>query len=138
MQVVNWTPFRDLEAMERRTRRFLDEMGFASPLPPAADAYETEDEFVVELEVPGFEEKELTLEVSDHTLSIKGERAEEKEKEDKTFRLHERLEKTFERRFILPAEADTEAVKAEFENGVLAVHATKLAAAKPRRVQIGK
>jgi HSP20 family protein len=138
MQVVKWTSFRDLEAMQRRTRRFFDEMGFASRLLPAADAYETGDESVVELEVPGFEEKELTLEVSYHTLAIKGERAEEREKEDKTFRLHERLERTFERRFILPAEVDTEAVRADFENGVLAVHAPELAAAEPRRVQIGK
>lgn len=138
MDVVRWTPFRELEAMERRMRRIFDETGFIPALPPAADAYETDDEYVVELEVPGFEEKELTLEVFDHTLAIKGERAEEKERKEKTYRLHERLEKSFERRFELAPEVDTKALKADFEKGVLVVHAPKAAVPKPRRVPIGK
>jgi len=138
MEVVKWTPFRELEAIERRMRRLFDEAGFATALLPAADVYETGEEYVLELEVPGFEEKELAIEVTDHTLCIKGERAEEKEKKDKTYRLHERLEKTFERRFELPPEADTEAVKADFRKGVLEVHAPKAQAAKPRRITIGK
>ena len=131
MDVIRWTPFRELEAMDRRLRGLFDETL------PAADAYETDDEFVVELEVPGFEEKELTLEVFDHTLSIKGERRAETKKEDKTFRLHERLEASFERRFALPSETNTDALKAEFDKGVLAVHAPKTTV-KPRRVPIGK
>jgi HSP20 family protein len=138
MDVVRWTPFRELDTMERRMRRLFDETGFTSALLPAADAYETEDEYVVELEAPGFEEKELTLEIFDHTLAIKGGRAEETEKEDKTFHLRERLESRFERRFVLPAEADTNALKADFEQGVLVVHAPKSAAVKPRQVPIGK
>jgi HSP20 family protein len=138
MEVVTWTPFRELETMDRRMRRLFDETGFASAPLPAADAYETDEEFIVELEVPGFEEKELVLEVSDHMLAIKGERAEEKEREDTTYRLHERLEKSFERRFRLPVEVDTKALKADFKKGVLAVHAPKAAVAKPQRVPIGK
>lgn len=138
MEIVKWTPFRELEAMERRMRRLFDEAGFATALLPAADVYETDDEYVVELEVPGFDEQELAIEVTDHTLRVKGERAEEKEKRDKTFRLHERLERSFERRFELPTEADTEAVKAEFKKGVLEVHAPKAQAAKPRSIAIGK
>ena len=43
------------------------------PALPATDIYETEDEYVVELEVPGYEEKELTIEVFDHMLTVKGE-----------------------------------------------------------------
>jgi HSP20 family protein len=138
MDVVTWTPFRELEAMERRMRRLFEGTSFASALLPAADAYETDDEYVVELEVPGFEEKELTLDIFDHTLAIRGERAEEKDEKDKAYRLHERLEKSFERRFELPVEADTKALKADFENGILVVHAPKSPAAKPRRVPIGK
>jgi HSP20 family protein len=132
MDVVRWMPFRELEAMDRRMRRIFDETL------PAADAYETDDEFVVELEAPGFEEEELTLEVFDHTLSIKGERREEKEKDDKAFRLRERRDTSFERRFALPAETDPEAIKADFDKGVLAIHAPKAETIRPRRVPIGK
>jgi HSP20 family protein len=103
---------------------------------PAADVYETPTEVVVELEVPGYEEKELGLELSDHTLTIKGTREELKEETEKTFALHERLERTFERTFLLPPEVDGEHVTAQFEKGVLKVHAPKLATAKQRTIPI--
>jgi HSP20 family protein len=131
--VVKWTPFWDLDVMERRMRRMLEDFGIApSPL-PAADMYETDKELVVELDVPGFEEKELALEVSDHTLTIKGERMKEKER---SFYLHERLEKHFERKFTLPPEADVEHVEATFKTGVLEVHVPKIEQAKARKVEI--
>jgi HSP20 family protein len=135
--LVKRSPFRELDLMERRMRRLLDDVGLAPALLPAVDVYETEDEFVLELEVPGYEEKELTVEALDYTVAIAGERSEVEEKSDKVFRLHERLEKHFERRFELPPEADTKHLKAVFENGVLAVHAPK-SQVKPRKIAIGK
>jgi HSP20 family protein len=138
MTIVKWTPFTELDSMERRMRRLFEEIGFAPGLAPAADVYETDAEFVVELEVPGYAEKELTIEVSDHTLAIKGLREKTKEEQTKEFALHERLERAFERRFVLPSEADTEHVKAVFTNGVLAVHTEKLQAAKPKKIEIAK
>jgi HSP20 family protein len=135
--LVKWSPFRELDLMERRMRRMLDDVGFVPAVLPAVDVYETEDEFVLELEVPGYEEKKLTVEAFDHTLAIAGERSEE-EKSDKVFRLQERLEKHFERRFELPPEADTKHLKAVFENGVLEVHAPKSPQVKPRKIAIGK
>lgn len=104
-------------------RRAFEEFGFAPALVPAADVYEADGEFVVEIEL------------SDHTLTVKGEKV---EKTEKAFRLHERLERAFERRFALPADADTERVTATFEKGVLELHAPKVATAKPRKVAIGK
>ena len=136
--LVKWSPFRELDLMDRRMRRLLDDVGFAPALLPAVDVYETEDEFVLELEVPGYEEKELTIEVFDHTVAIAGERSEVEEKSDKVFRLHERLEKHFERRFELPPEADTKHLNAVFENGVLELHAPKSPQVKPRKIAIGK
>jgi HSP20 family protein len=138
MTIVKWTPFTELDSMERRMRRIFEEIGFAPVLAPAADVYETDDEFVVELEVPGYEEKELSVEVSDHMLAIKGSRTKAKDEERKEFTLHERLERAFERRFILPSEADTEHLKAVFGEGVLEVHAPKLETAKAKEVAITK
>ena len=138
MTIVKWTPFTELDSMERRMRRIFDEVGFAPGPAPAADVYETDDEFVVELEVPGYEEKELTIEVYDHTLAIKGSREKIEEEETREFAVHERLERMFERRFILPSEADPEHVKAVFGNGVLEVHAEKLPSMVPRKIEITK
>ena len=138
MEVVRWTPFREFEAMERRMRRFFEDTGYTPALLPAADVYETGDEFVVELEVPGYDEKELEIEVLDHTLRVKGERMETKEKTDKAYRLHERLEKTFERRFELPIETDPDKVKAHFTKGLLEIHVGKAPEPKPKKITIGK
>jgi HSP20 family protein len=139
MAVVKWTPFTELDSMERRMRRIFEEIGFAPVLAPAADVYETDDAFVVELEVPGYAEKELSIEVSDRMLAIKGSHIKEaKDEEHKEFALRERLEREFERCFILPSDADTEHMKAAFSEGVLEVHAPKLEAAKPRKVAITK
>jgi HSP20 family protein len=136
MAIAKWTPFTELDSMERRTRRIFEEIGFVPVLAPAADVYETDEEFVVELEAPGYEEKELSVEISDHTLAIKGAHARTKDEKTKEFALHERVEREFERRFILPSEADMEHVKAAFTRGVLEVHAQKLQAAQPTKVMI--
>jgi HSP20 family protein len=134
--LVKWTPFRELDLMERRMRRMLEDVGFGPITMPAADIYETPEEFVVELEVPGFEEEDLGLEVTDHTLTVKGKAKAEQEKKDKTFLLHERLEHAFERRFQLPEDANTEKLVATFDSGVLAIHAPKAPEAKARKIEI--
>jgi HSP20 family protein len=136
--LVKWAPFQDLDVVERRMRRMLEDFGVAPAPLPAADMYETEKELVVELEVPGFEEKELALELVDHTLTVKGERMHEHEEKDKNFFLQERIEKHFERRFLLPAEVDTEHIDATFRAGVLEVHVPKIEPAKPRTIEITK
>jgi HSP20 family protein len=134
-----YSPLGDLDVMEKRMRRMLpDLLPFMPTFTPAADVYETEKEFVVELDVPGYAEKELDVEVTDHTLVITGERKEETEKVEKTMRLHERLEATFERRFVLPAETDSEHLTAKYGKGVLTVHVPKLAAITPRKIEIAK
>ena len=136
MTIVRWSAFPEIEAIDRRFRRMFDAFDITPGL-PAADIYETDEEYAFELEIPGFEEKELSVEVSDHTLVVKGEQLETKEEKDKQYRLHERLEKTFERRFTLPLEADTTKIGAEFTKGVLTVHAPKVDVPKPRKVAIG-
>jgi HSP20 family protein len=135
--VVKWTPFRELDLMERRMHRMLEDIGIGPIALPAADVYETKEAFVVELEVPGFEKPELSLEVTDHTLTITGDANVEKDEKDKAFILHERLEHAFERRFQLPADADTERIVATFDSGLLEVRVPKSAKTAPRKVQIG-
>jgi len=132
-----WTPLRELDTLDRRMRRFLGDFGLPV-VTPAADIYEADGELVVELEVPGFDEKDLSIELSDHTLSISGERSEETERKDKALQLHERLENSFRRRFELPSEVDEKRIHAEYSKGVLVVHVPKGAQAQPRKVEIAK
>lgn len=136
--LLKWSPLTELELMDRRMRRMFEGVGFAPHILPATDVYETENEFVLEVEVPGYDEKELGIEVTDHMLTIKGERAEEKKREEKAYSLHERLEHEFERRFHLPADADTDKIAAQFGKGVLTVHAPKLVVTEPKKIEIAK
>ena len=76
--ITKWMPFGEFEPIERRMRRMLS-LGLEPVMMPAADVYETPSELVLELEVPGFEERQLGIEVSDHTLTITGERTVSKE-----------------------------------------------------------
>lgn len=131
-----WTPFRDLELMDQRLRRLFPTV--LAPVTPAADIIETKDEIRFELEVPGYEEKELDVEVGDHMLTIAGRREVEKESTDKTVRLHERLESAFERSFQLPLDADGEHLKASYGKGILTLRVPKTARPKPIKVPISK
>jgi len=128
--LVRWDPFHELDLMGRTMR------SFGMPLPPAADVYETDDEFVVELEVPGYEEKELTVEVLDHVLTVKGEHEATIDEVEKTYRLHERLEQEFERRFELPPTVDAEKLTATFKAGVLELHAKKAELPMPKKIPV--
>ena len=134
--LVKWAPFGDLDLVERRMRRMLEDFGVAPAQVPAADVLETEKELIVKLDAPGFDETDLSLEVTDHQLTVKGEKTEEKEQKDTTFHLRERLENRFERTFTLPGEADVEHVGAQFRKGVLEVHVPKLEQPKPRSIAI--
>jgi HSP20 family protein len=133
--MVRWDPFRELDLMNRSMRRFGLPMEPITAL-PAADIYETEDEYVVELEVPGYAEKELTIEVTDHVLTVKGEHEASTEKKEKTYVLHERLEQEFQRQFELPAAVDTSKLTATFKKGVLELHAPKIKEAEPRKIPV--
>ena len=138
MAIVKWGPWHEIEAMERRMRRML-ELPFGSMTLPSADVYETDADWVAELEVPGFQEKDLTIEVIGDTVRVTGQREQSTDEQTKTFHMKERLESSFERRFTLPAGADADAITATFDKGVLQIRAARAveAAGKPKSIEIG-
>ncbi|HEX6762117.1 MAG TPA: Hsp20/alpha crystallin family protein [Gaiellaceae bacterium] len=129
-----WTPFRDLELIDQRMRRLLP--AFLPPVIPATDIVETKDELVFELEVPGYEEKELDVEVGDHVLTVAGRRTAGKEDSEQEVRLHERLESMFERSFQLPPDTDPQHLTATYGKGILTLHVPKTSRPKPLKVPI--
>jgi HSP20 family protein len=138
MAMLKQSLLPEFDAMEKSFRRLWEGVPFMSGLMPAADVYETPEEYVVELEVPGYEEKDLGLEISDHTLVITGTRAGAIDEQEKAFRVHERLERTFDRTFILPLEVESDHLTAAVEKGVLTIHAPKAPVALPRKIAITK
>lgn len=101
---------------------------------PSADIVRSNDEFLLDLDVPGVKAEDINLSVADKTLTIAGERLSESE-QGEVLR-SERLTGKFKRSFTLSDAIDEEAIKAEFNNGVLRVTLRRKAELEPRRISV--
>lgn len=102
---------------------------------PAVDIAENEKEYRFVFEVPGMEQKSLSISVENQTLTISGEKVSEKREEEGNLRL-ERWFGKFSRSFTLPETADAEKIGANLKNGVLTVTVPKREEATPRKVEV--
>ena len=107
---------------------FGEEGGFEHSL-PRVDVAETDDEVQVTADLPGMEEKDIEVTLSDHSVTIRGEKTTESE-EKKSYYLKERTYGSFHRIVPLPEGADLDKAKAVFKKGVLTVTIPKTAEAK--------
>lgn len=106
---------------------------------PATDMYETDEAYMVEIDLPGFDKKDVELTVENGILTVTGEhvvREKDEEKEGVTYHVKERMVTKFTRSFTLPRAIDANAVEASFQNGVLAIRLPKLEEAKPRKIEV--
>jgi HSP20 family protein len=105
---------------------------------PAVDVTEDTAGYKITAELPGMAETDIEVTMTDHTLTIKGEKKAEKEEKDKDYYLSERSYGAFRRSFALPEGIDGDKVGAEFTKGVLTVTLPKLAAVKvePKKVEV--
>lgn len=103
---------------------------------PSVDMVERKDEIVVRADLPGLEQKDIEVSVQDGTLTIRGERREEREEKDEDYYCCERSSGKFFRSLALPAGVDAEHVKATFKNGVLEVHVPRTKEAKAKKIEI--
>lgn len=141
--IIRWDPFRNISTLQDQVNR-LFESSFQGKADnseltvwaPAVDIYETENELVLKADLPDINEKDLDVRVENNMLTIRGERkVEEKVKEDNYLRV-ERSYGSFSRSFSLPTTVNTEAIKAQYTNGVLTVELPKRAESKPKQVKV--
>ncbi len=104
--------------------------------PPAVDFFEEKDEIVVKAELPGMDKDEIEVNLTDHTLTIKGEKKKEEEVKDENYCKSERSYGSFMRTLELPTEVHSDKVKATFKNGVLEVRLPKTEQAKAKEVKV--
>ncbi len=88
---------------------------------PAIDFAEQENEYVLTAELPGLQESDFDITLSNHALTLKGEKTEEIEEKEKGYYLSERHYGSFERTIQLPEYADTSGIDASFKDGVLRI-----------------
>jgi HSP20 family protein len=138
--VTRWDPFAEFEDIYNRMGQlFQSSFGDIQASPagwaPLTDVTETDDAYVVELEVPGVKRDQINVELSDRQLVVSGE-VKEDEKKEGVRRRRTRRYGRFEYRTLLPGEADADKVSASLSDGVLTVTVPKATAAKPRKVEI--
>ena len=107
-----------------------------APGGPEADFYETENEFVLEMDLPAFSHEDVDLTVEKGVLTIQGERTLEREDAAGTYHLRERSWGKFSRSFSIPHTIEAEKVDASFNKGVLTVRLPKAAEALARKIKI--
>jgi HSP20 family protein len=100
---------------------------------PVVDFVETPENYRLTAELPGMDEKNIEVKISNGNLLIAGEKREEKEEKKPNFYLSERRYGSFHRSVPLPEGAQTENIAATFRNGVLTVTLPKSEAAKQEK-----
>ena len=100
------------------------------------DISETDSEYEISAELPGIDEKDIELDVSDGMLTLSAEKREEREEEKKNYHLTERSYGSVRRSFRVPEGVDVAKIKADFSKGVLKVKLPKTKEAKSKQRKI--
>ena len=143
MPVMKYNPFNTetddfpsgLRVFQDSLSRLLSEPT-SRPWSPAVDIFETENELILKADVPEVDPKQVAIQMENGTLTLKGERKFDEQKNGRGFHRIERGYGSFVRAFSLPDTVDPEKVKADYKSGVLTITLPKKEVAKPRTVNV--
>ena len=147
MNLVRWNPRREMESWEGPFNRFFNEAFFSAAgvdggesnhfnWKPSVDIYDHDDAIVIKAELPGVDKKDIEVDLKDHVLTLKGERSYENEVKEENYYHKERTFGKFHRAFSLPADLDSDKIKADFKDGVLRIDIQKPEEKKPKKISV--
>jgi HSP20 family protein len=138
-------PFSDLVDIQSEINRAFDSYFGQRSRPaavpertwaPAVDVYETKDDLVVTVELPGIKEKDVQLSIVGDVLTLRGQRSPNTEIREENYHRVERWSGAFARHLQLPIPVQTDKVRATYRDGVLDIRLPKVEAVKPREIKI--
>jgi HSP20 family protein len=145
MAIARFDPFREMASLQDRVNRMFadayahredDVMNRGGWVPPV-DIYQTDGhELVMKAELPDLEREDIQLRVENHTLTISGQKKMDGAVKEHQYHRIERSFGQFSRSFTLPPTVDTNAIGAEYKNGVLTVRLPLRDEAKPKQIQV--
>ena len=144
MTLVRWRPFGDLFSMHNRINRLFED-SFREPHGsdealsssyPVTNIYETKDNYVFKLEVPGLNKDDLNIEFNDNILTVKGERKDETKVNRDDYHRFESYCGTFSRSFSVPRDVDTKKIEANLKGGILELQLKKAEEKKAKAIPI--
>ncbi|MBN2223288.1 MAG: Hsp20/alpha crystallin family protein [Deltaproteobacteria bacterium] len=146
MALIRWDPFHDLLTLQdRMDRLFQDSMtrnrGYEQSLAPGfwsppVDIYETDKAVILKAELAGLNKNDVTIEIKDSNLVLRGERKFEKDIKEENYHRIERSYGSFSRTFSLPQTVDSSKVTATFKDGLLEIMIPKVKDARPKQIEI--
>lgn len=145
MSIIKYDPFRELRDLQDEMNRLfmtniprsVAQEDFASGgWSPKVDIYESENEIILEAELPGMDREDFEVSIENNVITLKGKREFEKKEEGDNYHRVERSYGTFTRSFSLPRTVSAEQTKADFRNGVLTVTLPKREEAKSRKIRV--
>ena len=150
MNLVKWNPAKELLDFEREFSRMFNSLSSRFGLGsrrdddeyenavwmPMTDITETDDKYVINLDIPGVSKKDVKISYANGELSISGERKHEKEDKDTRYHRVERAYGKFYRSFNLPKEIVEDKIDAQYKDGALMITVPKSEKAKPKELEI--
>lgn len=143
MNTLNrWEPFRSNAGLESQVNRMFNELfgptqeSNLTTWAPAVDIFENEHDLVVKADLPDVKPEELDIRVENNILTIRGERKFEKKVDEKNYLRVERSYGSFARSFSLANTVNSEAIKADYKDGVLTLTIPKREEAKPKQIKV--
>lgn len=145
MNIVNWTPFRDMEGFFDRYYNALGRAPFAGgdaemrkklEWRPSVDISETDKHYLIKVELPEVEKDDVDVSIDNGILTISGERHYETEEENETKHRIESMYGRFSRSFTLPGDVDEAKISARSKNGVLKVRLPKVEEVPESKVRV--
>ena len=134
-----WDPFADLDRLNRQLSSYLDSWrqlpgALTGAFTPFGDVEETDDAYLVEIELPGLKKDDLDIAIAGRRLTVTGERKERQRVG--ILRRREWVVGRFHYEATLPGEVDEIGVEAHLDEGVLTVRVPKAASERPRRIPV--
>ena len=136
--IVNYGPSSSslIGDIDRMFNSFVSNSASAKPSTPRVDIREDENDYVLEMELPGLSEKDVEVKIEDTLLTISSKEAEDQSEEKAKYLLRERRSRSFSRSFVLPKDADRDKIEAAFSNGLLNLSISKRPETKPKTIEI--
>ena len=113
---------------------------WANGIYPTVDVRETSGAYIMDIDLPGYTDKDVTIHLKEHVLTLASSHEETKEKAEtpngEQFLIRERTQRRFVRRYTLPEDIDQDKVEASFKNGVLSITIPRKEIAPRRQIAI--
>jgi len=147
MSMTRWAPFRNITTLQDRINKVFEEsmdrnreyedgnMVMCAWKPPV-DIFETADGIMIRAEIPGVNKEDVSVEVKDNILTLRGERRPDSGVEEKHFFRRERVHGKFHRAFTMRDLVDPDSIRAKITDGVLEVEVPNPEEDKPRQIKV--